>query len=193
MGCTPLSLTAWKRNLSQKWEKAYAEAEAAYCSAAAEALTKNYSSKPKLSTFTKTFPRIDHNTLHQHLNGGLTKQGSALKWGLLTEAQSESLISFILEMAKKGFPLSYKKIKEYALSILHTKDPTHATIGENWAQWFVACFEDWIGAKACGIMEKKCASALNPATVSNYFELLKMTLTHHNILPKNIYNCDKMV
>ena len=122
MGHTPLSLTAQKRNLSQKWEKAYAEAEAAYCSAAAKALTKN-SSKPKLSTFTKTFPRIDHNTLHQHLNGGLTKQGSALKWGLLTETQSESLISFILEMAEKGFPLSYKKIKEYALSILHTKVP----------------------------------------------------------------------
>ncbi len=95
-------------------------------------------------------------------------------------------------MAEKGFPLSYKKIKEYALSILCTKDPTHATIGENWAQRFVAHFEDWIGAKACGIMEKKHASALNPATVSNYFELLKMTLTHHNILPKNIYNCDEM-
>src|SRR5258708_23969561 len=123
MGHTPLSLTAQKRNLSQKQEKAYAEAEAAYCSAAAKALTKN-SSKPKLSTFTKTFPRIDHNTLHQHLNGGLTKQGSALKQGLLTETQSESLISFILEMAEKGFPLSYKKIKEYTLSILHTKDPT---------------------------------------------------------------------
>src|SRR5258708_6312839 len=95
-------------------------------------------------------------------------------------------------MAEKGFPLSYKKIKEYALSILCTKDPTCATIGENWAQQFVACFEDWIGVKACGIMEKKHASALNPATVSNYFKLLKTTLTHHNILPKNIYNCDEM-
>src|SRR5258708_33927245 len=94
-------------------------------------------------------------------------------------------------MAEKGFPLSYKKIKEYALSILCTKDPTHATIGENWAQQFGACFEDWTGVKACGIMEKKHASALNPATVSNYFELLKTTLTHHNILPKNIYNCDE--
>src|SRR5260221_14213760 len=106
MGCTPLSLTAQKRNLSQKREKAYAEAEAAYCSAAAKALTKN-SSKPKLSTITKTFPGINRNTLHWHLNGGLTKQGSALKQGLLTETQSESLISFIFEMSKKGFSLSY--------------------------------------------------------------------------------------
>src|SRR5258708_15640650 len=89
-------------------------------------LQKN-SSKPKLSTFTKTFPRIDCNTLHWHLNGGLTKQGLALKQGLSPETQSESLISFILEMAEKGFPLSYKKIKEYALSILCTKDPTCAT------------------------------------------------------------------
>src|SRR5258708_38021537 len=64
-------------------------------------------------------------------------------------------------------------------------------IGENWAWQFVAHFKDLNGAKTCGIMEKKCASALNPATVSNYFELLKMTLTHHNILPKNIYNCDE--
>ena len=67
-----------------------------------------------------------------------------------------------------------------------------ASCDKNWAQHFVAHFKDWIGAKACGIMEKKHASALNPATVSNYFELLKMTLTHHNILPKNIYNCDEM-
>ena len=78
MGHTPLSLAAQKRNLSQNQEKAYAEAEAAYHSAAAEALGKN-SHKPKLSTFTKSFPGIDHNTLHWHLSGGLTKWESALK------------------------------------------------------------------------------------------------------------------
>jgi len=115
----------------------------------------------------------------------------AAKHAYLNPTESQTLVDFIKEIADQGYPLSYKKIAEYALAIIHIHNKSIDHLGKYWADCFVRRHEEEIGAKTCSLLEKTCAQALNPANVKSHYELLQSAIEDYSILLKNIYNCDE--
>src|SRR5260221_561906 len=73
---------------------------------------------PKLSSFLRNYPDVKETIFRCHLHGGRSRNAYAATHQLLTVPQANILIKFIIEMGEKGFPLTYKKISEYALAII---------------------------------------------------------------------------
>ena len=94
-------------------------------------------------------------------------------------------------MGEKGFPLTHKKISEYALAIIRANGRKDKSIGIHWAQQFVQHYATQIGAKTCTLLDKTCAKALNSTNVSAHFTLLSETIQKYEIMAHNLYNCDK--
>ena len=141
-------------NAREAWQKAQADA------------ASTSSTPPKLAAFLRDFPGVKRSTFQRHLQGGISRNDYAVMHELLTKAQTESLIKFIVEMGEKGFPLTLK----------------------HWAQCFVQCYKTDIGMKTCTLLDHMWAKALNPTIVSSHFELLSKTITQYSITEDNLYN-----
>src|SRR5258708_35937077 len=76
---------------------------------------------PKISSFLRNYPDVKETTFRCHLCGGRSRNAYAATCQLLTVPQANILVQFIIEMGKKGLPLSHKKISEYALAIARPK------------------------------------------------------------------------
>src|SRR5260370_37424820 len=121
---------------------------------------------PALSKIVAQFPGINQTTLWCYIRGQTdSKCDSAAKHALLTPTESQELVQFIIEMGDCSFPLTYKKISKYALSIVHIHNNNVSHIGTNWATHFVHWFEEEIGAKTCSLLEKIHAASFNQTTV----------------------------
>ena len=146
---------------------------------------------PKISSFLRNYPDVKETTFRHHLCGGRSRNAYAATCQLLTVPQADILVKFIIEMGKKGFPLTYKKISEYALAIIRANGRKDKSIGIHWAQWFVQRYATQIGAKTCTLLDKTRTKALNPTNVSAHFTLLSETIQKYEIVAHNLYNCDK--
>src|SRR6266478_7276910 len=185
-----LSREAHAQKNSCTWQQLYENAREAWQKAQGDAASTS-SAPSKLAAFLRDFPGVKRSTFQCHLQGGISRNDYAVMHKLLTKAQTESLIKFIVEMGEKGFPLTLKKVSKYALAMIRVKDPTKTSIGMHWAQCFVQCYETDIGMKTCTLLDCTWAKALNPTIVSSHFELLSKTITQYNITEHNLYNCDE--
>ncbi|KAH9009830.1 hypothetical protein EDB84DRAFT_1240814, partial [Lactarius hengduanensis] len=79
--------------------------------------------------------RLDHNTLARLSNGGrsLTEANGEKSW-LMSEEQ-DVIVQFVIESARRGFPLSPKRLREHTECILRArlgdKFPEDG-LGKNW-------------------------------------------------------------
>ena len=153
--------------------------------------TSRKSTPPKLPAFLKNYPGVKHTTFRCHLEGGISRREYAATCQHLTTTQTKALIKFIIEMGEKGFPLTLKKVSEYALAMIRVKSPQVKAIGAHWAQHFVNCYETEIGTKTCLLLDQTHAKALNPTNVAAHFQLLSETIQKFNITQQNLYNCDE--
>ena len=146
---------------------------------------------PKISSFLRNYPDVKETTFRHHLCGGRSRNAYAATCQLLTVPQADILVKFIIEMGEKGFPLTYKKISEYALAIIRANGRKDKSIGIHWAQWFVQRYATQIGAKTCTLLDKTRMKALNSTNVSAHFTLLSETMQKYEIVAHNLYNCDE--
>ncbi|KAH9010736.1 hypothetical protein EDB84DRAFT_1229869, partial [Lactarius hengduanensis] len=78
---------------------------------------------------------LDHNTLARLSNGGrsLTEANGEKSW--LTSEEQDIIVQFVIESARRGFPLSPKRLREHTEYILRArlgdKFPEDG-LGKNW-------------------------------------------------------------
>jgi hypothetical protein len=79
---------------------------------------------------------LDHNTLARLSNGGrsLTETNGKKSW--LKNEEQDIIIQFVIELARRGFPLSPKRLREHTEHILRARlgdQFPEDGLGKNWA------------------------------------------------------------
>src|SRR6266436_2564193 len=92
-----------------------------------------------------------------------------------------------ITLAAHAFPLGHWKIMCYALEIVCMQNPSCEKIGESWFCCFQSCHSEKLKAAWTKSLDTSRAAAVNPTTITHYFQLLKATLDNFNFVPKEIY------
>ena len=105
--------------------------------------------------------------------------------------EEATLVSFIQTLTARAFPLGHRKIMRYALEIAHIWNPSCEKIGESWFCHFQSCHSEKLKAAWTKSLDTSCAAAVNPTTITHYFQLLKAMLDNFNFVPEEIYSFDE--
>jgi Tc5 transposase DNA-binding domain len=131
-------------------------------------------------------------TLWRRARGRLTLKDKAIRQQYLTPYEEEALVRYVLEYAKRGYPLPAKSLRSLALIIARRRgsnDPNLHLSGKNWPQGFY---------KRHLILKAKTLKALDRARhdhnvygkIVDWFTLIGQEL-RKGIYPKNVYNMDE--
>ena len=83
---------------------------------------------------------LDHNTLAGLAKGGITKSESNAKKSWLTYEEQEVILNYAIAMARRGFPLSPRRLREHAEIILRARlgdEFPEDRFGKCWATRFI--------------------------------------------------------
>ena len=116
---------------------------------------------------------------------------------ILTPEEGESLTQYLLYMAERGFPLTRTMVKAFAWAIAKRSgndarfSPEQGP-SEHWWQLYRKRHPNIVLRKSDSL-ERTRAEAFNEVIVTEYFEILRNTLTTNNLTtsPRQIYNCDE--
>jgi len=137
---------------------------------------------------------LDHNTLARLVKGGVTRTESNGKKGWLTKDEGDIIVDFTIVVARWGFPLSPKRLREHAENILVArlgKRFPETGIGKNWATRFITKHHDRLGMYWSSAMDSSRGRAVNPITKAEYFKLLKEAKEKDNIPDELLYAADE--
>ena len=116
---------------------------------------------------------------------------------ILTPEEEESLTQYLLYMAECGFPLTRTMVKAFAWAIAkHSGNDARFSPeqgpSEHWWQLFRKRHPNIVLRKSDSL-ERTRTEAFNEVIVTEYFEILRNTLTTNNLTtsPRQIYNCDE--
>ena len=121
---------------------------------------------------------VDPSTLSRHVRGkGMSMLKFNWKKQKLTVTEEKVLVTFILESANIGFPLSHHKIEHYTKTVLESK---HGASYEPVGKWWVFNFIDWphekLQTRWSKPLDTQCAKSLNPLLWNHGLKLWKILL-----------------
>lgn len=124
--------------------------------------------------------KLNDSTLANLAKGGRRLSDFNAEKGWLTPEETERVIEYSVETARRGFPLSHKRLKEHVNEILHTRlgDKFPETgVGKNWTDRFIEKHSNRLGTYYARGLDSARGRAVNPATKNAYFSLLHDTLS----------------
>ena len=140
---------------------------------------------------------VPRKTLDDRMKGRVahgSKPGVSTALSLIEE---DALVSYLLYMANRGFPLTRTMVKAFAWSIAkRTGKSDRFNLqygpGEKWWTLFKQRHPQ-LALRRSDSLERSRAEALNPAIVNEYYDLLHGVLNDNGILnsPRQIFNCDE--
>lgn len=137
----------------------------------------------------------DHGIPCSSLRGhvyGTTMQRRRGRKGVLTDAEEEKLVQYLLRMQELGFPLTLGQLRE-KVGILTQGRVTPFTDGVPGAGW-VKCFRrrhPELTLRKPQALDQKRARSLCPLTVGSFYSNLQHLYDIHNYSPDHIWNCDE--
>jgi hypothetical protein len=139
---------------------------------------------------------LKKSTLSRRLRGVPSQAESNSKKSLLMDDEAQVLITYALNLADQGWPLSEKRLKEHAASILQARlGDGFKGMGKNWAARFIEKHADQLKSYWSRSLDKSRARAVNPVTKKAFFELLEGVLIGDDgqelIPPELIYGVDE--
>lgn len=142
---------------------------------------------------------VPHSCLQRRLQGGQdiptrTKGGQTI----FTKDQEKELVSRILKLSARGFPLDSTDVRKTAYEfadsnkIKHTFSETKKMAGKEWLMGFRERNPNLSLRKAEGLSLARC-NGLNREDVAEFFSLLRKTLEDADLMdkPQLIYNADE--
>lgn len=123
--------------------------------------------------------KIDKSTLQRRANGGRSIADFNAEKGWLTQEEADIVVTYALELADRGFPLSQRRIKEHVDQICRARygNQFPATgVGKQWTSRFVEKHSERLHPYWSHPLDKSRARAVNEATKDKYFSLLKMAI-----------------
>ncbi|KAJ7209936.1 hypothetical protein C8J57DRAFT_946444, partial [Mycena rebaudengoi] len=88
---------------------------------------------------------LSKSTLQRRAKGGKTRREAHEFEGWLTKDEAQTVISFTIECADRGFPLSHRRLKEHVDQIAHARWGDRfpeSGIGKQWTKDFVTDHSD---------------------------------------------------
>lgn len=145
----------------------------------------NKSGTPVLSLRTAAKQHhVSRSALTRRYNGKGSRAESHASQQKLSPSQEAVLTEWIKVLGRRGIPLTYQAIAEYAAKIVC--EPVLV----NWARSFKKRHPDLKARWSTGL-ESCCAQCLNRPLVNEYFDILEEVITEYNIPVENIYNMDE--
>ena len=144
---------------------------------------------------TGTSIKLSHATLRRLADGGKTSSEAQADWAWLTAAETDVVISFIIEMADHSFPLSHHWLKEHVDMLCHSRLGDafpEKGVGINWTYKFAMKHHDHLKLSDSCPLEEKRGHAVNPHTNKAWFDLLEETICKYNIQPEDTYSTDEV-
>ena len=146
-----------------------------------------------VSTAAKAF-NVPRKTLNDRVKGRVkhgTKPGPDT---VLTEEEEAALMSYLVYMAQRGFPLTRTMTMAFAWAIAKragNAERFNSDLGPGKHWWSNFCKRHpRLTLQKSDKLDRSCAECLNPKVVEEYFDLLDKVLTDSNL--KNAqYNCDE--
>lgn len=134
---------------------------------------------------------IPKSTLYDHVCGKVTFGARSGPDPYLNTAEEEELCSFLVQVAKIGYPKTKKQVLALVQQILFSKEIT-STVSNGW--WERFCKRNpGITLRSAVPLSLARAAATDPEMLSRYFDTLEECLCSNEILdnPNAIYNCDE--
>jgi hypothetical protein len=144
---------------------------------------------------TGTYIKLSHATLCRLADGGRTASKAQADRAWLTDAKTDVVINFIIEMADCGFPLSHRQLKEHVDMLCRSRlgDAFPETgVGINWTYKFAMKHHDCLKLSDSRPLEDKRGRAMNPHTNKAWFDLLEETICKYDIQPEDTYGTDEV-
>ena len=141
--------------------------------------------------------KVPRKTLDDRIRGNVSHGKKPGRTTILTPEEEESLTQYLLYMAERGFPLTRTMVKAFAWAIAKRSgndarfSPEQGP-SEHWWQLYRKRHPNIVLQKSDSL-ERTRAEAFNEVIVTEYFEILRNTLTTNNLTtsPRQIYNCDE--
>ena len=121
---------------------------------------------------------LSHATILRHANGGKPMSEFNAEKRLLSKEEEEVILGFIQETGNRGFPLSHRRLREHANSIIKARlgNPSFVGVGQNWTDRFVLTHSERIKTIWSTSLEGKRAQSANPTNNKEWFDLLATDL-----------------
>jgi hypothetical protein len=116
---------------------------------------------------TGTYIKLSHATLCRLADGGRTSSEAQADRAWLTDAETDVVINFIIEMADHGFPLSHHWLKEHVDMLCHSRLGDafpEKGVGINWTYKFAMKHHDRLKLSDSRPLEDKRGRTVNPHT-----------------------------
>ena len=141
--------------------------------------------------------KVPRKTLDDRIRGNVSHGKKPGRTTILTPEEEESLTQYLLYMAERGFPLTRTMVKAFAWAIAKrsgndARFSPEQGLSEHWWQLYRKRHPNIVLRKSDSL-ERTRAEAFNEVIVTEYFEILRNTLTTNNLTtsPRQIYNCDE--
>lgn len=139
--------------------------------------------------------RLSTSTLQRHVRGGRTKSKFNVAKGWLTNDESELIVSYVIDLAQRGFPLKMKELQRQAENVLRARlgnSFPSTGLGKHWAHRFVCKHADQLQKYVSRGLDKRRAGNVNPTTHEAWFALLGKTIETYGIEDDCIYGSDEV-
>jgi hypothetical protein len=133
--------------------------------------------------------QLSHATVMRHANGGKPMAEFNAGKRLLSKDEEEVILGFIQETANRGFPLSHRRLREHANSIIKARNSSFEGVGENWTDRFVLSHSERIKTIWSTSLEGNRARSANPTNNKEWFNLLATHLK--DVDPECIWGADE--
>lgn len=99
--------------------------------------------------------------------------------------------TYSIEVAKQGFLLSHKHLKEHVDEIMQHCIPSFPGVGLNYPQCFVDAHHNELAVYSAQSLDGLQGGAVNPTSCSAWFYLLGEVVEEHDIAIDMTFNVDK--
>lgn len=140
------------------------------------------------------FIHLAPTTLRRRAGGVKSQAESNAERSWLTTEEADLVISYIIEMSNRGFPLSHRRLKEHVDELLRAclgDQFPEGGVGKNWTQRFVEKHSDHLKTSWATSLDSKRGRAVNPSTNEAWWKLLGDVKQKYNIQPHNTYGVDE--
>ena len=128
-------------------------------------------------------------TLRRRLRGTQPRSETASINRKLSAIEEQSLIQWILELDRRGFPPHIIDVRRMADALLAARgqDPPPPPVGKNWVSRFIQGQPE-LQTKWTRRLHSQRASYEDPAIIAAWFKLVEETRQTYGVLDQDIYN-----
>jgi hypothetical protein len=135
---------------------------------------------------------VPKSTLQRRLHGIQARSETASVNRKLSPIEEQSLVQWILELDRRGFPPHIIDVRRMADALLAARgqDPPPPSVGKKWVSRFIQSQPE-LQTKWTRRFNSQRASYEDPAIIAAWFKLVEETRQTYGVLDQDIYNFDE--